>query len=171
MPDAQIEEILQSGYCGRIGTTGADGWPYICPLLFVWRDGKLWFHNAGDDGHLKSNVLHDARACFEIDVPGRVFAYGRFECDTSIEYQSVVAFGLVAIEQELGLKSAFFNSLMEKYYPDDSTRPKRFYPRLDMITLYSLVVERITGKQTPLPARQDRWPEADHSKSPQALPP
>jgi uncharacterized protein len=171
MPLAQIDELLRTGYCGRVATYGADGWPYICPLLFVWLDGKIWFHNTSDNGHLKTNVLHDTRVCFEIDVPGQVFAYGRFACDTSIEYQSVIAFGHVAIETDSHLKSAFFDALMGKYYPHDSSRPRHFYPRLDMITLYSMVIARITGKHTSLPAVQDRWPQADLSKSPEAAPP
>jgi nitroimidazol reductase NimA-like FMN-containing flavoprotein (pyridoxamine 5'-phosphate oxidase superfamily) len=167
----RIEEFLRTGYCGRLGTIGSDGWPYVCPLLFVWRDGKFWFHNSGVEGHLKANIEYEPRACFEVDTPGQVFAYGRYSCDTSIEYQSVVAFGSVRIEVDRSLKLAFFDSLMAKYYPDDPSRIKHFYPRLDTITLYALNVERITGKETMLPIAQDRWPAVDRTKSPDALPP
>ena len=79
MPEAQIDEILRTAYCARMATAGKDGWPYICPLLYVWDEQKLWFHNSGTEGHLKANVRHDGKACFEIDIPGQVFAYGRFE--------------------------------------------------------------------------------------------
>ena len=170
MTGPQVEELLRSGHCGRLGTVGADGWPYICPLLFVWQEGKLWFHNTGAEGHLKSNLRQDPRACFEVDTPGQVFAYGRFDCDTSIEYQSVVAFGRVTITDDPALRTRFFDSLMAKYYSKDVSRPKHFYPRLDSITLYSMTIERITGKAQSLPAEQERWPAADRTRSPHAVP-
>jgi uncharacterized protein len=171
LPAARVEEFLRVGYCGRLGTVGADGWPYVCPLLFIWQDGTLWFHNTGAQGHLKSNLQHEPRACFEIDAPGRVFAYGRYDCDTSIEYQSVIAYGRVSIEDSRNLKARFFDSLMAKYFTADSSRPKHFYPRIDAITLYAMTVERVTGKETSLPPESDCWPQADHTKSPHALPP
>lgn len=168
MPERRARELLESAYCARLGTIGADGWPYVCPLLIVWRDGRVWFHNTAADGHFKSNVRHDARACLEIDLPGQVFAYGRYACDTSIEYQSVVAFGRIAIEDEPALKTAFFQALMAKYYPADPLRPKDFFPQLGAVTLYAMAVERITGKQTVLPAPEARWPSADNTTTPDA---
>jgi nitroimidazol reductase NimA-like FMN-containing flavoprotein (pyridoxamine 5'-phosphate oxidase superfamily) len=61
-----------------------------------------------------------------VDVPGKVFPYGRFECDTSIEYRSVVVFGQIRIIAERNLKAAFFDALMTKYYAHTSDRPKSF---------------------------------------------
>ncbi|NDZ19020.1 hypothetical protein C7T35_09215 [Variovorax sp. WS11] len=79
MDDARIEEMLSSTYSGRLGTIGADGWPYVCPLLFVMLGGEVWVHNTGATGHLRRNVLQHGKVCFELDVPGKVFPYGRLE--------------------------------------------------------------------------------------------
>ena len=49
-------------------------------------------------------------------------------------------------------------------------RPAGFYPRLDQITLYAIAVERMTGKETVLPAAPQRWPAADRTASPDARP-
>jgi nitroimidazol reductase NimA-like FMN-containing flavoprotein (pyridoxamine 5'-phosphate oxidase superfamily) len=100
-----------------------------------------------------------------------VFAYGRFECDSSIEYQSIVVFGRLTIVDDRTAKSAFFDALMEKYYPNDSTRPRSFYPRLDEVTVYALSIERMTGKRQALPAKEMQWPASDHTKSPGAIDP
>ena len=48
--------------------------------------------------------------------------------------------------------------------------PAGFYPRLDQITLYAIAVERMTGKQTVLPAAPQRWPAVDRTASPDARP-
>jgi nitroimidazol reductase NimA-like FMN-containing flavoprotein (pyridoxamine 5'-phosphate oxidase superfamily) len=171
MSEARMHEMLATAYSGHLGTVGPDGSPYVCPLLYVWLDGRIWMHNARGGGHLLSNVKHEPRACFEVDVPGEVFAYGRFVCDTSIEYRSIVAFGRLDIIDDAAQKTEFFDALMAKYFNDDPDRPRGFYPRLDDVTVYAMRVERMTGKETQLPARQDQWPAADNTKSPKARPP
>ena len=35
MSEARLQELLARGYCGRLATVGADGFPYIVPLLYV----------------------------------------------------------------------------------------------------------------------------------------
>src|SRR5437763_14269784 len=91
MPQERAVELLRSAYCGRVATVGADGEPYVCPLLFVWREGEIWFHTSAGSGHLRRNVDHEPRACFEVAMPGQVFPYGRFDCDTALECRSVIA--------------------------------------------------------------------------------
>ena len=171
MAPAKLDELLSTGYCGHLGTISPDGSPYVCPLLFVWLDGQVWMHNTSAHGHLQNNVRHDPRVCFEVSVPGKVFAYGRYECDTSIEYQSIVVFGRLAIIDDRTRKSLFFDALMAKYHGNDSTRPKSFYPRLDGVTVYALTVGRITGKEQRLPSVEAQWPASDNTMSPEASPP
>ena len=171
MSNAKIDALLSTAYCGRLATVGPDGAPYVCPLLYVWKSGQVWLHNTSARGHLQENIRHEARVCFEIDVPGEVFAYGRFQCDTSIEYQSVVVFGHLAIIDDQAIKAAFFDTLMDKYFADDATRQRGFYPRLDDVTVYVLTVDRMTGKETLLPTPDAQWPAADNTKSPNAIPP
>jgi nitroimidazol reductase NimA-like FMN-containing flavoprotein (pyridoxamine 5'-phosphate oxidase superfamily) len=172
MPAEALHELLTHGFCGRLATCGADGWPYVLPLLYVYRPGEIWMHNTSAPGHLRSNLAHDSRGCFEVDEPGAVFPYGRFECDTSVAYRSVIAFGRVSILQERAAKQAFFEWFMAKYA--DRDWPKRspgFFPRLDAVTVYSLAIERVSGKSAALPAVASRWPALDRSKSPQVRAP
>ena len=64
-------------------------------LLYIWRGGEIWVHNTREAGHLRSNIDREPKVCFEIDEPGQVFPYGRFEYDTSVAYRSVVAVGRI----------------------------------------------------------------------------
>jgi uncharacterized protein len=143
----------------------------VVPLLYVWRDGELWLHNTSARGHLRANVDFESRVCFEVDEPGAVFAYGRFECDTSVSYASVIVFGHIRIIEDRHLKSRFFEELMRKYSDASLDRPKSFFPRLDEVTVYAITAERITGKETALPSRSEQWPALDRTKSPDAKPP
>src|SRR5215470_1611777 len=170
MTEERARAALAAGFCGRLATVGADGWPYVVPLLYVWMDGEIWVHNTQARGHLRTNVEHATRVCFEIDEPGEVFAYGRFECDTSVAYRSVVAFGRIRVVDDVSQKSRFFDALMAKYADPGRARPRGFYPRLDEVTVYAIAVERVTGKETLLPATPNRWPAVDATKSPGAVP-
>jgi nitroimidazol reductase NimA-like FMN-containing flavoprotein (pyridoxamine 5'-phosphate oxidase superfamily) len=171
MSEAGIEDLLRDGYCGHLATVGPDGAPYVCPLLYVWLEGRVWLHNTSAPGHLQSNVRHEPRVCFEVALPGTVFPYGRFQCDTAIAYRSVVVFGRVAIGDDRDAKAAFFDALMDKYFRNDPDRPDGFYPRLDAVTVYALTVDRMTGKETALPATELQWPAADNTRSPKEVAP
>lgn len=171
MTDETARELLLRGYAGRLGTVGPDGFPYVLPLLYVVFDDEIWVHNTRARGHLRTNVDFEPRVCFEIDEAGEVFAYGRFECDSSIAYRSVVAFGRIAVVEETAAKQRFCEALMAKYAPENDDRPAGFFPRLDQITVYAIRVERLTGKETPLPAVEQRWPAVDMTKTPNAVAP
>jgi hypothetical protein len=171
MDEADARELLARGFAGRLGTADADGQPYVTPLLYVWDGTEIWVHNTAARGHLRANVEANTRVCFEVDEPGPVFAYGRFECDTGMAYESVVAFGRIRVVAERAAKQGFCEALMAKYGPADSGRPPGFFPRLAQITVYAIAVERITGKRTPFPALAEQWPALDRTGTPDAVAP
>jgi nitroimidazol reductase NimA-like FMN-containing flavoprotein (pyridoxamine 5'-phosphate oxidase superfamily) len=170
MPEERVVRTLETGFCGRLATMGPDGYPYCVPLLYVWMEGEIYLHNTGARGHLRTNVDHEPRVCFEMDEAGQVFPYGRFECDTSVAFKSVIAFGKIRVIEDAGTKQRFFEALMQKYAKRDGDRPKGFFPRIDQVTLYAIAVERMTGKETPLPDLAEQWPQRDRTKSPNARP-
>jgi nitroimidazol reductase NimA-like FMN-containing flavoprotein (pyridoxamine 5'-phosphate oxidase superfamily) len=170
LDEARTRETLERGFCGRLATIGADGYPYCLPLLYLLMDGKLYVHGTIAKGHLRLNVEHDDRVCFEIDEPGEIFPYGRFECDSSTAYRSVILFGRIRVIDDRPVKERFCQALMAKYGNADWDRPKNFFPRLDLIAVYEIAIERITGKENPLPVAAQRWPAADNTKTPNARP-
>ncbi|MBK9607880.1 MAG: pyridoxamine 5'-phosphate oxidase family protein [Betaproteobacteria bacterium] len=170
MSDERVREVVSRGFSGRLATVGPDGWPYIVPLLYVWINGEIWVHNTRARGHLRANVDHERRVCFELDDAGEVFAYGRYECDTTVAYRSVVVFGHIRVVEDRRQKEAFFDALMAKYGDPGWDRPKSFFPRLDEVTVYAIAIERMTGKETALPSMENRWPTVDNTKSPDAVP-
>jgi nitroimidazol reductase NimA-like FMN-containing flavoprotein (pyridoxamine 5'-phosphate oxidase superfamily) len=169
MPDDRAHQFLVRSFAGRLATIGADGFPYCVPLLYVWMDDQLFVHTTSARGHLRTSVEQEPRVCFEVDEPDQVFDYGRFECDSGLAYTSVILFGAIRIVEDRAVKQRFCEMLMQKYGRSDTGRPKGFFPRLDIITVYAIAVERITGKQQVLPAQQ--WPAVDFTKTPDARAP
>ena len=168
MTDKQARQALEAGFAGRLATVSEDGHPYCVPLLYIWADNQVFLHGTSAHGHLRTNVEREPRVCFEIDEPDEVFDYGRFECDTGLAFQSVILFGRISIAEETATKQWFCERLMEKYGKPNSIRPKNFFPRLDVITVYAMTVERITGKQRTLPPLSEQWPAIDRTATPHA---
>jgi uncharacterized protein len=161
-------KMLADASSGRLATVSADGSPYCVPLLCVCMDGKLYLHTTSARGHLRVNVEREARVCFEVDEANGVFDYGRFECDSGLAFQSVILFGTIRIVNERERKQRFCEALMAKYGNPETSRPKKFFPRIDAITVYEITVERITGKEQALPPVSEQWPAKDRTKTPNA---
>jgi uncharacterized protein len=170
MTDAQALRALERGFAGRLATVSEDGYPYCVPLLYIWADNQVFVHGTSARGHLRANVERESRACFEIDEPDDVFDYGRFECDTGLAFQSVIVFGTIRIAEERATRQLFCERLMEKYGKPNSIRPKDFFPRLDAITVYTMTIERMTGKERSLPELSEQWPAKDRTMTPNARP-
>lgn len=171
MTESEIAAFLSEARHGRLATIGSDGYPYCVPLLHVFLDGQIYVHGTAAHGHLRANVASNAKACFEVDEAGDVFPYGRFECDTSIAYRSVIAFGAIEVVADGARKKAFFDAFMAKYADPAWQRPKGFYPRMDKITVYAITLARVTGKKLALPEAAQQWPSKDRSMSPDSQPP
>jgi len=170
MSEPDTLAFLNSGYAGRLATVGADSYPYCVPLLYVCMDSEVYVHNTAARGHLRINIEHESKICFEIDEAGEVFDYGGFECDSSLAYRSAIVFGNIRVIEDRSVKQRFCDELMKKYGKADNSRPKGFYPRLDDITVYAIAIARITGKELALPPISEQWLALDRTKSPNARP-
>jgi uncharacterized protein len=168
MSDERTLETLAQGYSGRLATVSEDGFPYCVPLLYLWLDGEVYFHTTSAGGHLRANIERERRVCFEVDEQEGVFDYGRFECDSGLAYRSVCLFGRIRIVDDRAIKQRFCEALMAKYRKPETKRPKGFFPRIEAITVYAIAVERMTGKEHPLPPLSEQWPAKDRTKTPNA---
>jgi len=162
MTQEEVERFLVRAFCGRTATVGADGYPYVVPNLFVWREGRVFLHTARVEGHFISNVRHCDRVSFEVDEPGQIFPYGHVECDTSVSYRSVIVFGRIRIVDDEAEKTRFYEAFLAKYAPAESWgREKGSFPRLNSTVVYAITPEIMTGKEGKLPALADQWPNSN----------
>jgi nitroimidazol reductase NimA-like FMN-containing flavoprotein (pyridoxamine 5'-phosphate oxidase superfamily) len=170
MSRAEIDRFLGETAFAHFATVSANGDPYVVPNLFVYADGLIHLHTSLG-GHFRDNIEARPRISFEMSEMGTVYPYGEFECDTTVSYVSVVGFGTVRIDSDPVGKARFFDRFMVKYADPKWDRAKSFYPRLDMVTVYAIEIERITGKRGPLLAVGDQWPAKNMTKSPSAVAP
>ncbi len=171
MSDAECLALLRACFAARVAVIDHDGSPYCVPLLYVLLDDTVYVHTSAARGHFRRSLERSPRACIEVDQYGSVFDYGRFQCDSSLEYCSVMLFGTLDVVEDAATRQRFCDALLAKYRTSGPDRPKSFYPRLDLITIYALHADRVTGKRNALPAESERWPARDRTPTPNARPP
>lgn len=110
-----IAAILRQARIGRLATLGADGYPYIVPVNYVyWREG-IYFHCALQ-GEKLDNIRRHPQVCFEVDIPLAYLDTG-FDremppCDVGQFYQCVVIRGRAELVEEITRKVEALNALM-----------------------------------------------------------
>ena len=148
LPDQAAEEFLRRGMTAHVGTVGADGCPYVVPLVYVYeQDDLLYLHTGAHQGHFLTNVQRDPRICVEVSDIGPLHKGKRFACDSALVYSSVITFGPVRIlYHDREKKTWFLDRLLEKH-GDPSWEFEPGYPMLDRIILYEQKIEIMTGKK------------------------
>lgn len=143
---AVIIDILDSCHTGRLGTVGADGWPMVKPLNFVYHDGRIYFHCAME-GEKLDDIRRDNRVCFEVDLP-IAYVKGTREnpCRAEYLYRSLIARGRAAIVTERRERLLALDLLMGKYQPEEEFGP---YPeeKLALTCIVRIDIEDLSGKE------------------------
>jgi nitroimidazol reductase NimA-like FMN-containing flavoprotein (pyridoxamine 5'-phosphate oxidase superfamily) len=112
---AAIEAILTKARIGRLATLGADGYPYIVPVNYVYWRESIYFHCA-PEGEKLDNIRRHPQVCFEVDVPLAYLDTGYDKdmppCEVSQFYQCVVIRGRGEVVDEMTEKVGALNALM-----------------------------------------------------------
>ena len=127
-------------YFGRRATICVDSFPYCIPLLHVVLDDEMWLHDRPSPGHVRANVRHEARVCFEIDEPGEIFSFRRFERNTSIVYPSVVVFGRIRIAENPRVNQRYSLELMANCGISILQSVLDIFPRADLTGVYAITI-------------------------------
>ena len=117
--EKEMIRVLASTNIGRMATIGADGYPYITPVNFVFYQGCIFFHSALK-GEKLDNLTRDPRVCFEVDVP---LAYLEIDfnpeknpCRSHQFYHCVIIRGNARIVPDGEFKTKVLNALVAKHH-------------------------------------------------------
>ncbi|MEJ2136401.1 MAG: pyridoxamine 5'-phosphate oxidase family protein [Desulfofustis sp.] len=148
----KVEVILRRCRVGRIATHGADGYPYITPLNYVYHDDSIYFHCARS-GEKLDNLKRDSRVCFEVDIPLAYLDldyYGENpeSCGVTQFYHSVVIRGRAEIVRDIDEKTAALEALVASHEPEGRTFRKitAATKAAGLCEVVAVRIERISGK-------------------------
>ena len=138
------EEAVQIlGECtnGVLSVTGDGGYPYGVPVSYIYHDGKIYFHCAGE-GHKLDAIKADSRVSFTV-VGADEIAPEKF----TTMYKSVIAFGRASIIDTDEEKMAALNLIREKYSGNFPKEGAAYIEKFwDKTTVVVIEIEHMTGK-------------------------
>ncbi|MGI9538323.1 MAG: pyridoxamine 5'-phosphate oxidase family protein [Desulfocapsaceae bacterium] len=150
---AEIDAVLTRCRVGRIATCGADGYPYITPVNYVYHDGSIYFHCARS-GEKLDNLKGDPRVCFEVDIPLAYLDLDYYgdnpeSCGVTQFYHCAIIRGRAEIVRNIEEKTAALNALVASHEPDGREFQK-ITSETKAVALCEVVavrIERISGKR------------------------
>jgi uncharacterized protein len=162
--DEWTRAFLTRARIGHVATRWDDQ-PFITPTTF-WYDSErraIYFHS-NLVGRVRANSERHERVCFEASEFGR-FLPANTALEFSVQYESVIVFGVVRVVEDDEEKRRALSGLLGKYFPAMQAG-KEYRPITDQelrrTSVYAIRVESWSGKRN--------WPErADQSDEWSAL--
>lgn len=142
----EVEAVLKEAEVGRLGTC-VDGRPYVVPLSFAYRDGRILFHGAAE-GKKMTDITRNPRVCFEVDVAELLPSEN--PCNFNFRYRSVIANGTARVIEDEEERIEDLKLIVEKYAPgmgdrlgvDDMERFKN-------LAVVEITIDEMVGKKSP----------------------
>lgn len=135
--------VLEKAEYGFLGTVDAEGQPYVVPLSFIVRDGRIYVH-CGSAGHYQENLAANPKVCFSVVGPTEpVYLNGAF----STYYESCVVFGNAEkVTDETEWRTALLE-MARKYLPDYMENADASIDKMKKVTrVYAISMDHVTGK-------------------------
>jgi nitroimidazol reductase NimA-like FMN-containing flavoprotein (pyridoxamine 5'-phosphate oxidase superfamily) len=147
--EAWIKAFLQRADIGHIATRWGEQ-PFITPTTFWYDEGdhEIYFHS-NISGRLRANSERYPQVCFEASHVGRLLP-SNVALEFSIQYESVVAFGLIRLLEDDEDKRRALYGLIEKYFPGMEAG-RHYRPivenELKRTAVYAIAIESWSGKR------------------------
>ncbi|HWR43977.1 pyridoxamine 5'-phosphate oxidase family protein [Sporomusa sp.] len=133
-------KILEKCEYGVLSTVNQDSYPYGVPLSYVYKDGSIYFHSAGE-GYKLDNIAINSKVSFCV-VGDKKSLPEKF----TTNYESVIIFGQASQVQGQEKKEALL-ALIAKYAPDHMEQGTEYVQKQgDRTTVIKVAVEHMTGK-------------------------
>ena len=145
MSEIDAREFLAGKSEGRLATCDAAGQPYITPLNYLYREGKIYFHSKLT-GRKLDNIAENNRVCFEVSETVKLTVTNDRPCACSTRYSSVLAFGTARVIDDDAEKAAVLNLLVERYAAGKSFQPVEESQAADCVVV-EIRIDEVRGKR------------------------
>ncbi len=138
----EMEQILQEESVGYLGLAD-DGQPYVVPLNYAYRDGKIVFHCALRGRKLDA-IRRNPRVCFTV---GRQVGAVRDHADGSrchVDSDSVICYGQARLLDDLEERAAALDAYNRRFEPDAADLSRE---RVERCMAVEISVAEMTGRR------------------------
>ncbi|MEJ5349407.1 MAG: pyridoxamine 5'-phosphate oxidase family protein [Desulfosoma sp.] len=150
MDSEAIRDLLESCTIGRLATTDRDGYPYVTPVNYVFRAGRIYVHSA-PEGEKIDNIRRDDRVGFQVDIP-LAYVDSRFRpcqgpCRLHQLYKSVVIRGRARLVEDVTQKTEALNALVAAHEKGHSVpEVTEDLPGVRACAVIEIIPEKISAK-------------------------
>lgn len=88
-----LEEILINTRICRIGWVDENGWPYVLPFNYGYKDHQIYIHCARE-GKKISLLRKNPHVCFELEEQSELVKHEK-ACNWATNYRSIVGYGTI----------------------------------------------------------------------------
>jgi nitroimidazol reductase NimA-like FMN-containing flavoprotein (pyridoxamine 5'-phosphate oxidase superfamily) len=145
MSESDAYEFLATQAEGRLATCDAAGQPYITPLNYLYREGKIYFHSKLT-GRKLDNIAENSRVCFEVSKFEKLTVTNDRPCACSTRYTSVLAFGAARVLSDDAEKADLLNLLVARYAAGKPFQPVKESHAADC-AMVEIHIDEISGKR------------------------
>jgi hypothetical protein len=145
MSENDAREFLAAQNEGRLATCDAAGQPYITPLNYLYRDGKIYFHSKLT-GRKLDNIAENSQVCFEVSTVEKLTVTNDRPCACSTRYTSVLAFGVAREIADDAKKATLLNLLVARYAAGKPFQPVEESHAADCAVV-EIAINEISGKR------------------------
>jgi len=144
MTQEDARDFLAVGTEGRLATCNHDGQPYITPLNYVFREGRLYFH-CKLTGRKLDNIAENNRVCFEVSKATRTIVSEDRPCACATRYSSVLVFGRARVVADIAEKTTMLNLLVRHLAAGRPFQPVS-EQQAQACAVVEICLEEISGK-------------------------
>ena len=142
---SEMESLLREAEVCRLGCIDDLGRPYIVPLSFGYREGKIYIHSA-PEGQKIDILKKNPECCVEVDEC-REIVRGGTPCNAGMRYRSVICRGKACFISDPEEKQAGLNCILDHYVFD----PYSFSEKEMMgVCVIRIDIVEMTGKKSGL---------------------
>ena len=108
-----MEEVLNKGLVLQLGLSQPDGFPYIVPLSYGYKEGSIYLHGASSG--LKCDLIKmNPKVCFQVHTDAELVRHEKPE-EFTMKYKSVTGFGIAHVLEDREEKEIALNILMDHF--------------------------------------------------------
>jgi len=145
MSEEDARAFLAAGTEGHLATCDRDGQPYVIPLNYLFRGGKIYFH-CNITGRKLDNLNANSRVCFEVSKTEKNIFSEERPCACATRYTSVLAFGAARLVENPAEKAVLLTSLVEHLAAGRPFQPVN-EQQAATCAVVEIGVDRISGKK------------------------
>jgi uncharacterized protein len=140
---SEMESLLMEAEVCRLGCTDDAGKPYIVPLSFGYRKGKIYIHSAPEGQ--KIDILNkNPDCCIEVDECMEIVR-GETPCKAGMRYRSVICRGRACFIADPEEKRAGLNCIIDHYGYDPCSFSEK---DLQGVCVIRIDIDEMTGKKS-----------------------